>query len=599
MARTNLFSLLRRTYRKALLANELGTSDPAALETALRAREAAERTSRREALRALGGAAAVGALGVGASGCGDGTSTTDAPVVVVGGGIAGLHCAYRLQEAGAKVELYELTSRTGGRMYTGRDIYPEGLLCEIGGELIDSNHGTLFALASEFFIALDDRLANEPANFKRDTYWFGGVEVPEATIIAQFQAVAPTLAADAMAADTDEAAYGALDETTLDQYLKDKVPAAQYPELHTLLQVSYRGEFGLENAFQSALNLIYLIGSDDTSTFRLFGDSDERHHTHLGNDTFTTALADGLAAGTIKTGHKLTKASNAGDGFELVFDTASGPVTVKASRVVFALPFTTLREVDLSGLTLSADKKTLIQELGYGTNAKVMAGFSSRVWQETYNASGSLYTDTGLQQTWDTTVGQTSSTQGILTNFLGGDRGLESGNGTADAWWQAGNLDDLDAVWPGCKAAYTGVAVLAHWPTEEGQKGSYTCYEPGQWATYGLEGEQEGKVYFCGEHCSLDFQGWMEGAAETGGLVAAQILDELGLPKPQSLVDALGVKLVIPQAGYGGGIRRADGKRMTVFERRRVIGERLAVLLGRSPSATFDPIRSGAATRRR
>lgn len=36
-----------------------------------------------------------------------------------------------------------------------------------------------------------------------------------------------------------------------------------------------------------------------------------------------------------------------------------------------------------------------------------------------------------------------------------------------------------------------------------------------------------GDVYFAGEHCSVDFQGFMNGAAETGRVAAEQILEKI------------------------------------------------------------------------
>jgi monoamine oxidase len=91
-----------------------------------------------------------------------------------------------------------------------------------------------------------------------------------------------------------------------------------------------------------------------------------------------------------------------------------------------------------------------------------------------------------------------------------------------------------------------------HWPTHPHTLGSYACYRPGQWAFYGIEGAREGNVHFCGEHCSLEFQGYMEGAAETGALVAAAILDDLGLepsPMHRRIVER---KLVLPHPAVDG-----------------------------------------------
>ena len=86
-----------------------------------------------------------------------------------------------------------------------------------------------------------------------------------------------------------------------------------------------------------------------------------------------------------------------------------------------------------------------------------------------------------------------------------------------------------------------------HWPSYEHTQGSYTCYRPGQWSFWGSEGLREGNLHFCGEHTSADFQGWMEGGAETGAMVAAEILDDLGLDYPAQLQALMSIKGALPQ----------------------------------------------------
>ncbi|NUO48635.1 MAG: NAD(P)-binding protein [Polyangiaceae bacterium] len=554
MAKTPLFSALRRSLQRALGKTPGEGPDAATL------------AKRRAFLQASLGAAGLGAMPA-LTGCDD-EEVGEETIVIVGGGMAGIHCAYQLKEAGITSTVYEASKRIGGRMFSSTGSFPQapGQLCELGGELIDTEHTTLHELAKQLGLVLDDRAA-EPAGIETETYWLNGVKIDNAVIQQQFNAVAPTFQTALTAADdeNDSTAYDTLDATTLDQWLKDNVPIAMYPELHGVLQVAYRGEYGLENTEQSALNLIYLIGSDEPDPFRIFGSSDERFHTHLGNESFPRMLSEQLDPGQIELEHKLLAVRDADGGFELDFETPSGPETVSATRIVFALPFTMLREVDLSGLTISEDKRTMIAELGYGTNAKVMAGFSTRTWRNATNsANGSLTTDFNVQQTWETTIGQEGD-HGIITNFLGGQQGLASANGT-EAEWIQGVLPDLETVWPGTQAAFTGTAVRMHWPTVPTMKGSYACYKPGQWQFFGLEGEREGNLHFCGEHTSLDFQGYMEGAAETGAFVAAEIIDEQGGTKPQSLVAALGVKLLFPQAVYRAG----RYGRLSPFARRRL-----------------------------
>jgi monoamine oxidase len=470
-------------------------------------------------------------------------STAAGRIVVVGAGLAGLHAAWRLEQAGLDVQVYESSKRIGGRMYTGRGLFPNDQTCELGGELIDTNHRYMFALSSELELELVDRFAGDYADVVRDTWVVDGAIVSEEEITRQFSEVAVAFADAMTAADEDEAAFEELDNTPLGDWVDEVCPAADYPELNAILKAAYRGEFGLEPNEQSALNLIYLIGSDEPEPFRIFGESDERYHVKGGNDLVASGIAEKLET-PVFTQHKLVRAGEKGGGYELTFDVDGEEKVVACERVVFALPFSTLRDVDIDELGLSEEKLTIIRELGYGTNAKIMGGFSSRVWLES-EASGSITANTDIQQTWDSTIGQEGDT-GILTNFVGGDRGIASGEGTEDDWYNQ-ILHELDGIYPGAFDAYVqGSAVRMHWPTQVHTKGSYTCYKPGQWAFWGLEGLPEGKLHFCGEHTSPEFQGWMEGAAETGGRVAVEILKELGLPLPAGLAAVVDELTALP-----------------------------------------------------
>lgn len=563
MAHSPGFDRLRRLFALGLWADERGLSAAeaaAAFETLV--------IDRRTMLRGVAATAALAVVPTGLQGCASKPAVKpdltalgkpgSTSVAVIGGGIAGLHCGHRLKVAGFDVTVYEAQQRTGGRMWTSRDKF-ENLTFEIGGELIDSNHATMIALAKEFGITLDDRWAAEPDGMTRETWFVGGKRIDNATLLQQTIAIAPVMSAQVQAAESDEAAMKTYNEMTMQAWLDQYVPVAMYPELHQTLAVAFVGEYGLEADQQSALNLHYLFGIDSTEEFLIFGDSDERWHTHGGNDLITTALASALG-GAVRTGSRLVKAAGPTAGpFALTFEGSDGAFTVTADRLVFALPFTLLRKVDLADLALSAEKRKIISEMGYGTNAKVMGEFSSRPWWTEHNESGLLTTDLGVQQGWDTTIGQDAGARGVWTNFLGGNQGMASGEGTAAEWF-GGVLPDLETIWPGSKDAWTGNAERMHWPTFQWSQGSYTCYRPGQWEFWSREGVREQNVHFCGEHCSQDFQGWMEGGAETGALVAAEILDDFGVSHSPALSRLVEPKVVGGHACYHGDRERPAWK---------------------------------------
>jgi monoamine oxidase len=203
--------------------------------------------------------------------------------------------------------------------------------------------------------------------------------------------------------------------------------------------------------------------------------------------------------------------------------------------VVFAIPFSTLREVELdASLGLPDWKKFAIEELRYGTNAKMMVGFDRRPWLA-QGSNGASYSDLAHHQTtWETNPTKATDLHAILTDYSGGNRGasLDSKNVQTEA---ESFLTDLNRVYPGALAAASRPAGsfrvhLEHWSSNPFVKGSYTCNHPGYFTTIAdNEAKPIGNLYFAGEHTSsfYEFQGFMEGAALSGIRVAREILQDI------------------------------------------------------------------------
>lgn len=517
MARSTLFARLRQHARLALRAHAEGVS-----VTELAARD---RLHRRDVLRGAGVLAATPLLGA-LSGCGDdGGDPANARVAVLGAGIAGLHAAYRLAQLGVPVDVYEASDRAGGRTFTARGMLDAGQIAELGGELVDSGHLTMQALAEEFGLTLDDLL--EPEDVRAETFYFGGRVVPEEEILAAWEPVASLLAAAFDAAENDDDEYARLDVISIRDWLAENVADET---LRALLDVAYVGEYGRETNEQSVLNMVYLIGFDDTEHFKVFGVSDERYHIHEGSSAVAEAIAAELGD-RVRLRHRVT-AIREGAAVRVVAEGPGGTVEEDYDHVIVTLPFTVLRDVTIE-VPISADKRTILDTLGYGTNAKLMLQTTSKPWRTPPDLPGAVisggagFADNGAQTFWETSRGQ-SGEEGILTHFLGGTAGAAANEGTPESLAER-VLPLLDEVFPGTEAAYNGNVLRMHWPSVPTALGSYACYAPGQWAYYGVEGEREGRLHFCGEHTSLDFQGYMEGAAETGLRAAMDVANALDL----------------------------------------------------------------------
>jgi monoamine oxidase len=539
LSRTPLFRMLRRSFRMAR--TSVATGKPAD-EIAGEWREASRLTRR----QFVGGTAA--AAGLALAGCrpfappprtAAGAGADGSRVVIVGAGIAGLTAGYRLQQQGVSVRILEGQERTGGRMFSLRGFFPDAQVAELGGELIDTGHVNIRKLAAELGIQLDDFVLDDPA-LDRDVFFFDGRRVAEHEVVEAFVPVSQRLVWDLSTLDGDWVSYQepnggeTLDRTPLSGWLAG---TKTEPWFRKLLDVAYTTEYGLEAAEQSALNLLLLI-DPNPMPFRIFGESDERFHVRGGNDLIPKALAERLGE-RIETGAQVEAVAKRPDGsFAVTVRKGAASEEVPADHVVIAVPFTMLRErpegpwirLD-AGLGIPEVQRRAIRELGYGTNSKLMVGFSRRIWRRPepqYRSNGSTLTDLPYQLCWETSRLQPGDS-GILTNFTGGRHGLELEKGTPAEQAEI-FAREADRVFPGLAAVrLADKQARFTWPTFKWTRGSYTCYRPGQWTAFGgEEGRPVGNLHFAGEHTSQSASGFMEGGCESGERVAAEILEGRG-----------------------------------------------------------------------
>ena len=84
-------------------------------------------------------------------------------------------------------------------------------------------------------------------------------------------------------------------------------------------------------------------------------------------------------------------------------------------------------------------------------------------------------------------------------------------------------------VLPGLTAQWNRKWQLQDWPSYPLTRGSYSYWKVGQYTSFaGVESEIEGNCHFCGEHTSIDSQGYLNGAVETGERAAAEVVAAQG-----------------------------------------------------------------------
>ena len=487
--------------------------------------QANARRSRRGFLRQSGAAALLAASGLGSTARASDASSTR--IVIVGAGLAGLTCAYRLKQAGYTAKIYEGSNRLGGRCWSDRTSFADGQIAERGGELIDTNHRTIRQLCQELRLDVDNLLQAEQ-NGTEPVFYIDGAPYTYVEATDDIKQIWQKIHRD-----VSEASYPTtynsftqrgqqLDNMSIIDWINESIPGGMSTRLGKLLDVAYNIEYGAESSQQSALNLLYLLGYSGQGQLRTFGPSNEKFHVRGGNDQIVSRLAAQLS-GQIITGNELIAIrQNSNGSYTLTFQRGRSTQDVQADKVVLALPFAVLRaSVDWSRAGFSTRKQTAIRELGMGTNSKLNVQFSSRRWRELgYN--GDTFADTGYQASWEVSRAQAGKS-GILVDYTGGTIGASFGSGTPQSRAQQ-FLTQIEPVFPGVSATWNGRATIDYWAGNRWSQGSYAYWRVGQYTRFaGAEGEREGNCHFAGEHTSLDFQGYLNGAVESGERVASEI----------------------------------------------------------------------------
>jgi monoamine oxidase len=536
MARTPLLRAFERLAAEHATADRLGIG----LEE-LRER----RYTRREVLRRGGIAGAAVALGsTVATRPARAAQRGPARIAIVGGGIAGLTAALTLQDKGVASTVYEASSRIGGRMHSDRSGYwANGQTSEWCGELIDSGHKTIRALAQRFRLATVDLPTTVP-NGSEETFWFLGDYYPRKQADADFKAAHLAIQRDVTAAgyptlyNSSTPAGQALDHMSVHDWIDSRIPGGHGSPLGLLLDAAYNEEYGAETTDQAALNLLYLLGfQENPGSFEIFGASNERFRIAGGNEQLPEAIAATLP--DVRTGWRMKAIAKNLDGtITLTFDTPSGKAQQTADHVILCMSFSVLRTLNYANAGFDPLKKTAITQLGSGRNAKLQLQFTSRYWNTAGPwgvSTGDVYTDIGIQNAWDVTRGQPGAT-GILVNYSGGDiagsfapqQPYSTAADTQVAGYASAVVQKFNTVFPGISKKWNGQATLSTPFLDPNLLCSYSYWKVGQYTAFsGYEKVQQGNIHFAGEHCSTDFQGYMEGGASEGIRAAQEILGAL------------------------------------------------------------------------
>jgi monoamine oxidase len=528
-------------------------ADLADLDLGLAQRRLTRRQFLRRAAAAGIGGAALASVGPAAvlAGSRAAASSAEARVVIVGAGAAGIRAAHLLGKFGIRSTIFEASGRIGGRTYTDTTTWP-GVVLEHGGEFISSEHTTVRNLIRNLGLHLEV-VDGGALSAGRELYLIDGSLYTEAEATADWSSGIWKAFKDELQAapwpqtfDAFTARGAELDSISVLDWFDPANPKANpvlagigpNSRLARLMATDAVTEYGADPARQPALNLLYLLAWNPKGSISPLPGTDELYHTVEGSQAIVDRMAADLTMTTIETSRALVAIDGAFEGpYTCRFADGSSAV---ADHLVLTIPFPLLRDVAIDGRINAGFRPAKLRAIAdspMGTNAKLHIELAHRTWGPghdrmiagvPYPTNGVGYSDPdGFQCIWDARP-DVAGDPGILLYYPGGTRGahLRSHDlfGSPNPADVREVLAQVDALFPGTSDAYTGRAIQSFWAAEPWHRGAYSYWGIGQYTSFaGAEGLQEGRIHFAGEATSAEYQGYINGAIETGERVAREI----------------------------------------------------------------------------
>jgi monoamine oxidase len=433
-------------------------------------------------------------------------------VVVIGGGLSGLACAFELSQAGCRVTVLEARDRVGGRAYSITDLV-DGKVAEAGGEFIGTNHPTFLSYAQRFgikFVDVAHHKANNPKPVMLDGRLLSRQELQDTRRDVDSAFDAMTEAARKVVADepwnTPDAKRW--DELSSAKWLEEMSIS---PLARRLVAVQLMTTNGVTADQQSQLGNMSQVRGGGLEKY--WTDS-ERFRCRSGNDQLAKRLAEGIGADSVHRNSPVQKVSTRGTSVQVT--TADGKVH-EADDAVLCIPPSTWSRVQFDPPLPEVLKPQM------GQAGKFLNAIRESFWKKHDMPPDSMsYTGTG--HTWLGTENQDPNDgRDVLISFLGGVSATNWSKHAPDKRI-ADYQKQLDEIQPGFQQAVVQTRHI-DWLKEPWTMAGYSFPAPGQITAHGpLLRAGIGRLHFAGEHTCYQFVGYLEGALRSGVDAARRVL---------------------------------------------------------------------------
>jgi monoamine oxidase len=418
-------------------------------------------------------------------------------VIVAGGGLAGLSAAYELSRHGAEVHLVEARDRLGGRVWTMRDSR-NGVHVEAGGEFIDGDQAAIRDLAKSLGLPL--------IRILRDGFGsalsIGGrlrVRSSHAALWNEMRRLLRPVAEAFAESNCDWSSAAAA--VIARRSVRDLLQARRATPQLVAMADAMRGFYLAEPDQLSSLVVVEQTLSDgapgQSPIYRIAG----------GNDRIVHALAEKIR-GTISLRTAVRLVAATAKGVRVTVDNNGTRTSIDGHYAVLALPAPLLRECELDP-PLDDVRQTALRRLDSGPATKAFLQFATRWWRRS-GRPRAFGTNLPMGAIWEAAEEQANI---AMLTMLGGGGASQTLQERLNAGF--GHMKDLE--WLGRpEPAHVAFKPIV-WEREPWSRGGYAVFGPDfdpKWRP--TLSQNHGRVFFAGEHASARWQGFMNGAVESG-----------------------------------------------------------------------------------
>lgn len=431
-------------------------------------------------------------------------------VVIVGAGMAGLVAGYELKKAGYDVTILEAQNRIGGRVYTVRDPFRDGLYGEAGAMRIPTTHKLTMGYIKKFGLEttpFHSTLDNNFFHLDGQRYLINAVEqdpsLSDLKLLSATGHSAFALWEDAIAQffskldqdvsywDVIKAQYG---NTSVYDFVLELFGSREIINDFGMLSLM---EMGLHDSFMDMLQIIYSIGAE---LIQIKG----------GTDRLPLSFYPELKE-HIQFGAELTAIDQDENSATLYYQQGDSACSITCDYALLTLPFPALRFVDVLK-PFSKGKQTAIRQLQYMEISKILLQFRRRFWEEDDGIyGGHTVTNLPVRTVYYPERDHTSAGGVMIGAYIFGSEARRWSAMDNDRAVQQ-TLKYVNQIHPSAKDDFE-TGIFKDWGTDRFAGGLATYY-PGDHELYDDIIKPEDRIYFAGEHASL-YHTWIEGAVES------------------------------------------------------------------------------------